>query len=77
MYLTSTALTYSLVYFGLQVVIASKVNVIAGLTLGVIPTQLGWGRYYAQGSLSGTLVSQLLRKLPLSKHGVSVQNACG
>ena len=56
--------------------IASKVSAIASLTLEVVRTQLlGWGRYYAQGSLSGPLVSQLLRKSPLPKHGVPAQNA--
>jgi len=55
---------------------ASKVGAINSVTLMVDPVQLlGWGRYYSQGSLSGPLASQLLRKSPLSKHGVLAQNA--
>ena len=79
MYLTSTALTKlrSCLLRSASSYIANKVSVIANLNLGVVRTRLlGWGQYYAQGSLSGPLVSQLLRKSPLSKYGVPAQNAC-
>ena len=76
MYLTSTATNLrSCILRSTSSYIASNVSVIASLTLGVVCTRLlGWERYYAQGSLSGPLVSQLLKKLPLSKHGVAAQN---
>ena len=76
MYLTSTATNlWSCLLRSTSSYIASKVNAIASLTLGVVCTRLlGGERYYAQGSLSGPLVSQLLKKSPLSKHGVPAQN---
>ena len=77
MYLTSAALTnlQSCLLQSASSYIASKVSVITSLTLGVVPMPLlGWKQYYAQGSLSGPLVSQLLRKSLLSKHGVPAQN---
>ena len=64
MYLTSAALTnlQSCLLQSASSYIASKVSAIASLTLVVAPAQLlGWGRYYAQESLSGPPVSQLLR----------------
>ena len=76
MYLTSTATKlWSCLLRSTSSYIASKVSAITSLTLGVVPTRLlGWERYYAQGNLSGPLVLQLLRKSPLSKHGVPAQN---